>query len=332
MLWGYDGALQSCSDSNLTTDHKSTIIHRMSAASEVRLMAMHFSKSSAYCHEKESSTMDVRPDLAIKSMKAALIRRLIGPRVQALVVQSESGPFAIDPEDEYGVGRKLRKNGRYGVKEVDRLRPLLTPESCVLFVGAHVGTLAIPTAYLCRDVIAVEANPSSHALLEMNVLLNKCTNCRTENVAAGDEDGWIEFLVNRVNSGGSKRVPKARQYRYYYDNPKTIRVPSARLDRLFEGQDIDVVVMDIEGSEYHALKGMQTILSRCRALVVEFVPHHLKYVAGITVEQFLSVITPHFSTMTIPSKGVTVEASEFERNLTVMYEQDEEDGDILFQK
>ncbi len=276
--------------------------------------------------------MNFRPDLAIKRMKAALIRKLIGPRVQALVVQSESGPFAVDPEDEYGVGRKLQKNGRYGVEEVERLRPLLTPESCVLFIGAHVGTVAIPTSRLCRDVIAVEANPSSHALLKMNILMHQCTNCRTENVAAGDEDGSIEFLVNRINSGGSKRVPKVRQYMYYYDNPKTIHVPSARLDRLFEGQDIDIVVMDIEGSEYHALKGMQDILSRCRALIVEFVPHHLRYVAGITVEQFLSVITPHFSTMKIPSKGVMVDAAEFERILTVMYEQDDEDGDILFQK
>ncbi|MGH7427267.1 MAG: hypothetical protein ACREJ4_02740, partial [Candidatus Methylomirabilaceae bacterium] len=63
--------------------------------------------------------------------------------------------------------------------------------------------------------------------------------------------------------------------------------------------------MDIEGSEYFALQGMQKILAHARVLVVEFLPHHLKNVSGVTVEQFLSVIPPHFRTLTIPSKGLT---------------------------
>ena len=46
--------------------------------------------------------------------------------------------------------------------------------------------------------------------------------------------------------------------------------------------------MDIEGSEYAALKGMPKAISNCRVLVVEFIPHHLKNVANITPDQFLA--------------------------------------------
>jgi hypothetical protein len=65
---------------------------------------------------------------------------------------------------------------------------------------------------------------------------------------------------------------------------------------------------------------LQDILSKTKLLSVEFIPHYLKNVSGVTVEQFLSVITPHFSKMTIPSKKKVVELSEkFNIFLSEMY-------------
>ncbi|MDF1544552.1 MAG: FkbM family methyltransferase [bacterium] len=276
--------------------------------------------------------MEFRFDLAIKRASAAITKKVVGPRVKGLVVESETGLFVVDPEDEYGVGRKLRKSGRYGVEELKRITPLLTSESRVLIVGAHIGTLAIPASRHCHEVAAIEANPASFALLQMNIDLNRRHNCRPMHIAASDENGVLEFLLNRVNSGGSKRLPKVRKYMYYYDDPEVARVQCARLDDYLDGSKFDVVVMDIEGSEYHALKGMQNLLAGAKVLFVEFVPHHFRYVSDITVEQFLSVIAPHFNRLTIPSKGITVGADEFERILTVMFEQDDEDGDLKFEK
>ena len=65
---------------------------------------------------------------------------------------------------------------------------------------------------------------------------------------------------------------------------------------------------------------------------MEFLPHHLKNVSGVTVEQFVSVIAPKFSRMTIPSKGLSVERSEFVRCLQEMYDRDEGDEGIIFEK
>ncbi len=276
--------------------------------------------------------MDFRFDFSIKKASAAVTRKIVGPRVRALIVESDTGLFAVDPEDEYGVGRKLRKSGRYGVEELERITPLLTPESRVLFVGAHIGTLAIPASRHCHEVVAVEANPASFALLQMNIDLNRRHNCRPVHIAASDDNGSLEFLLNRVNSGGSKRLPKVRKHMYYYDEPEVARMQCARLDDYLNGSEFDVIVMDIEGSEYHALKGMQNLLARAKVLFIEFVPHHFRYVSDTTVEQFVSVIEPHFDRLTIPSKGITVGADEFESTLTVMFEQDDEDGGLKFEK
>ncbi|MEX1276741.1 MAG: FkbM family methyltransferase [Bacteroidota bacterium] len=216
--------------------------------------------------------------------------------------------------------------------EIERLRPHLTPESRVLIIGAHVGTLAIPVSKLCREVVALEANPNTYELLAMNVKLNSVSNCRVIQIAASDKQESLEFLMNRANSGGSKRVPKVHRYSYYYDKPQSVSVRAVRLDQFLEGERFNIAVIDIEGSEYFALKGMTRILSQCELFIVEFMPQHLREVSGITPEQFISVIAPHFSRLTIPSKQRVVTADGFVDQLQAMYDLDQGHAGILFEK
>ena len=275
--------------------------------------------------------MFLLPKLLIKKLMGALTRVTLGPHVRAVVVATDNGLFAVDPED-YGVGRQLRMFGKYGVEEMERLKPRLGTDCRVLVVGAHIGTLAIPLARLSREVVAIEANPASFELLVTNIALNAAANCRAINIAASDRDETIEFLLSRANSGGSKRTPKTRKYMYYYDRPQTIPVHADGLDNFLKDETFDVIVMDIEGSEYFALRGMQNLLAKCALLVVEFVPHHLKNVSGATVEQFLSVITPHFSRVTIPSRNAVLTTSECVGQLQDMYDREQDDSGILFEK
>lgn len=267
--------------------------------------------------------------LKLQALKGRLTRRVLGSRVIAVVVDSATGLYAVDPEDQ-GVGRRLRRSGEYGREELEQLEPLLRSDSRVLVVGAHVGTLAVPLALRCREVVAIEANPATFRLLQMNVLLNGATRCRPLNMAASDREEPLRFLLNRANSGGSKRVPAARQEMYYYDQPEEITVPAYRLDEQLPGEQFDLVVMDIEGSETFALRGMQRILSGCQALLVEFTPHHLRDVAGVSVRQFVETLQPHFDSLRVPTQGVTVSAKDFLSKLTSMYERNEEDEGLLF--
>lgn len=201
-----------------------------------------------------------------------------------------------------------------------------------MIVGAHIGTLAIPISKLCKELVAIEANPNTFDLLTMNIALNAAANCRAINIAASDKDENIDFLLNRANSGGSKRAPKLKQFMYYYDNPKMVSIKAVSLDEHLEDKKFDLIVMDIEGSEYFALEGMQQILSNAKVLIVEFLPHHLKNVSGVTVAQFLSVINPHFVQLTIPSKQQVFPRSQFETCLSEMYHKGLGDEGIIFEK
>lgn len=266
-----------------------------------------------------------------KQFLRSIAQRINGPHVCALLAETENGYFVVDPEDLV-VGEQLRMQGRYGLGEIEMLKTHITPTSKVLIVGGHVGTLAIPLSKCCEEVVAIEANPNTFSLLKKNIALNDAFNCRAINIAASDKEEKIDFLLSRSNSGGSKRVPKIKEYMYYYDDPEEISVQAHSLDKYLGGIDFDVIVMDIEGSEYFALKGMQVILSKAKLLAVEFLPHHLKNVSSITVEEFLSVIPPHFSRLTIPSTQTVVAAEEFLDCLSGMYAKGQGDNGIIFEK
>jgi FkbM family methyltransferase len=273
--------------------------------------------------------------LAVQSISRRLTKRLLGRNACAIVARTPTGLFAVDPEDVgYGsVGKALLKRDGYGQSEIALLLPHLGDDSKLLVVGAHIGSLVVPLASHCREVVAFEANPRTYDLLLMNLALNHVTNCRAVNLAASDKNERLQFLASRANSGGSKRVPKVRDRMYYYDEPEVITVDAVRLDdHLGETACFDVILMDIEGSEYFALRGMPRLLARARVLQVEFLPHHLKNVGGISVEDFLAVVAPHFAILTIPSRGVRIERERFLPVLREMFERGEEDSGLLFEK
>src|SRR5690606_34424978 len=141
------------------------------------------------------------------------------------------------------------RRGSYGEDELARMYSLLIPESRVLVVGAHVGTLAIPLAKRCREVVAIEANPSTFEFLKMNLYLNGVNNCRAIHAAVSDRKETISFQLARNNTGNSKRLPKTKNFTDRYDRPSVVRVPAVRLDDALPGEVFDVIVMDIEGSE-----------------------------------------------------------------------------------
>lgn len=270
--------------------------------------------------------------LKIRALLGSILKRANGPHTYALIAKTPTGLFAVDPEDQV-VGRQLRNSGTYGTTEIEKLLRTLTPQSRALIIGAHVGTIAIPLSRYCREVVAIEANPSTFALLRHNIALNEIPNCRALNIAASDKRETLQFLLSRANSGGSKRVPKTSSYAYYYDKPEQVTVEAFSLDeQLADDRRFDVVLMDIEGSEYFALRGMQSILSHAAVLVVEFIPHHLRNVSGVTVEDFLLPIGCHFDCLTIPSKNLQVGSSGFLSTLQNLFDADAGDDGIVFEK
>lgn len=272
-----------------------------------------------------------RINFFLKNRKSAKINRQLGNGVKSVIVDSKNGLLAVDPRD-LEVGFKLRKYGSYGLEEITRINELITTESNVLVVGAHIGSLVIPIAKNCNKVVAIEANPNNFNLLKTNLHLNKTENVSIHNIAASSKQETIKFQMNVVNSGGSKRLPKNNEYMYRYDNPEVIDVQAYSLDEYLDENNFDLILIDIEGSEYFAMQGMEKILSKCNTLIVEFLPHHLKNVADVSVEQFLSLIPQHFTKLTIPSKNETHPVDIGGVVLQQMYNNKEGDDGLIFTK
>ena len=272
-----------------------------------------------------------RMNFFLKNRKSAKISRQLGNGVKSVIVDSKNGILAVDPRD-LEVGYKLRNYGSYGLDEITRINQLITTKSNVLIVGAHIGSLVIPIAKNCNKVVGIEANPNNFNLLKTNIHLNKAENVSIHNIAASSKQETIKFQMNIVNSGGSKRLPKNNEYMYRYDNPEVIEVQAHSLDDYLDENNFDLVLIDIEGSEYFAMQGMTKILANCNTLIVEFLPHHLKNVADVTVEQFLSLIPKQFTKLTIPSKNETHPTDIGGVVLQQMYNNKEGDDGLIFTK
>ena len=264
-----------------------------------------------------------------RRLEGRLRRRLFGDHVAAALFRSGGGVYAIDIEDD--IVRPRRGGYRSPVEEeIRRVAEFITHDDNVLVVGAHIGTVAIPVAKLCRALWAIEANPRTFELLSYNLRVNDADNVHALNLMAGDREEEIDFVQNRMNSGGSKRMPKVKAAMYFADHPDVVRLKTRPLDAALDGIDFALVFMDIEGSEYFALRGMQRILGRAKTLFVEFLPHHLRNVSSVSPEEFLAPIEPHFERLFVPSKNLTVARPEFRRVLSQMYDADEADAGLVF--
>jgi len=72
---------------------------------------------------------------------------------------------------------------------VEMARCVIRPGSCVIDVGAHIGTHSIPYSEKAKAVYAFEMQPEIFALLQKNVRQNNKTNVFTQNCAVGHREG-----------------------------------------------------------------------------------------------------------------------------------------------
>jgi FkbM family methyltransferase len=231
--------------------------------------------------------------LQIKKSLSKLRRRLIGTHVTALLTETANGLLLV-PADDFAVARSLARGG-YNQQQLEAIDNLQIPKPRILIVGAHIGALLVPLAGSADDIVGIEANPTVFELLKRNVALNSLRSVQIFHIAALDVNGEIEFLKNTVNSGGSKIQTAGKRPEFLYDSPELCRVPSKRLDDVFPDRVFDLIVMDIEGSEYRALRGMPRILSATQALMLEVLPNHIDNIARVSVREFLEVLPDSLS-------------------------------------
>jgi FkbM family methyltransferase len=216
--------------------------------------------------------------------KKALSRYGVG-----YLVDCPQGLFVVDPSD-FWITRSLLKNGENDREAIRFLSTLINRDSFVCFVGAHIGTLLVPLADKVTRVVAYEADPSNFGYLGYNVRLNNISNTTIHNLAVGDRNGVEVAIQHELSNTGHSSI------KFEGDG---VRVPMVTLDQhLGDDSKIRLVVMDIEGAEVHAIRGMSSVLSHVEYLYTEFCPRHLASF-GESSASFVEALSPHFAHMYI---------------------------------
>jgi len=227
-------------------------------------------------------------------IRGELRARVLSKHGEGILANTRNGLLIVDPRD-FSVSRALLTHGAYDWAAIEWLCRILAADSRIVFVGAHIGALLVPIARNSgsRDLVAFEPSPTNHRLLSLNLALNGLQAIKVHRVAAGDAAGTVRFTHNPINTGNS-RISAAGD----------IEVQVQRLDDVLESSaGIDMLVMDTEGFEVHAMRGAKHTLGKTSYFYVEYAPDQLTE-QGTRAEEFIDAAAELFSSMYLPGDPV----------------------------
>ena len=134
----------------------------------------------------------------------------------------------------------------------------------IVDIGSHIGLYTIKSsAEMGKSglIISVEPHPVNFTLLRINLDLNNLKNVLTVNLIASDKNGREKLYLSE-SSALCSTLFKEGGY---------IEVNARRLDSILQKlgiTEIDIVKIDVEGSELNVLQGIGDYLKRVKAIVV----------------------------------------------------------------
>jgi FkbM family methyltransferase len=166
-------------------------------------------------------------------------------------------------------------------------------EGCrVLDLGANIGWFAVQAVLAGAEVDAFEPVPHIADVLERNIaraMERGSGSARVHRYAAGAESGSAEIFLASSNRGDNRVVDSGSQAPEDMSGAVGVEIQIRRVDDLVSG-GVDVIKIDTQGSEWHALSGAQTLLdaSPKLALLIEFWPYALRGATGAELLAFLN--------------------------------------------
>ncbi|MDB5372320.1 MAG: FkbM family methyltransferase [Belnapia sp.] len=144
---------------------------------------------------------------------------------------------------------------------------LLRPGMHAVDVGANIGyhTLTIGAAVgHTGSVHAFEASPGVARLLQASVFINGMSPwVQVHNRAAMDRDGMVILAAQPDHFGSGNVVPPGMNDSYHREYSNQVEVPGITLDAMLpQGRPLDLIRIDIEGSEPLALRGAAGLIQQ----------------------------------------------------------------------
>ena len=222
----------------------------------------------------------------------------------------------LDEKDILGIKKGIYDNSF----ETATIKANLKKGDVFLDLGANLGYYTLLGSKLVGEngrVYAFECDEEPYKLLKQNVEDNSLKNVQVIKKAVFGSNGTKRLYQREDNTAGSTLFRVGRRARDVLKKRKYIDVETIRLDDSFLKRiKVDFIKMDIEGSEYSALRGMEEIIRSNPniKIVLEFYPELIDGVEGIVCSKEMLIFLERigFSLCLINEKRKCLEMKEIE--------------------
>lgn len=218
-------------------------------------------------------------------------RRLLAPPTMddIQLVQLDRFAMYLSPSD-HAVGREILNSKTYEPNVTRILDERVRPGMTVLDVGANIGYFILLMSVLVgREgrCIAIEPNPRNVKLLLASKNLNRFEQLEILQAAAGNT--WGILQLNTSYSNGVVSPVNAKSIQEIFQRETVL---SLKIDGILPPDvRVDLIKIDVEGSEFNALSGALRCIENDRPLIIsEFMPGGLRGVSGVTPEEYLGFL------------------------------------------
>lgn len=196
------------------------------------------------------------------------------PTASALWISNGYGEVLCSPFDWVGV--TIAGSQTWEPTITRTVQALLNPDDVFVDIGAHVGHFSLAASAAVGPnglVVAVEALPANLSALAEMVLRNQLSNVTVLGCAVSDRAGLAHLHAGGGGNLGQSSFRAVSDRRY--------PVLCGRLDMLLPPElwdRVKLLKIDIEGAEFDAITGLQTLLSRklCPYLLCEVTDTYLR--------------------------------------------------------
>ncbi|MEO7524515.1 MAG: FkbM family methyltransferase [Ferruginibacter sp.] len=194
--------------------------------------------------------------------------------------------------------------------QMDIFKTIIKEGDTVIELGAHIGYISLYYSKLAGTtgkLFVFEPGANNLPYTRANIGHSKIKNIELIEKAVSDENGTATFYLENITGQSNSlvkdyRVTKKIQSKTYTELQKNaVEVETIRLDDFIKQRNIkklDFIKIDIEGAEYMAIKGMQTILDELKpTMMIEVTENHealfnlLKSKGYIIVDEFSNLVT-----------------------------------------
>ena len=241
-------------------------------------------------YKKDIRTKGLYWSIIHRLYKINWIKKVITPIVNTLkpnYIIIQGNKLYIDKKDAV-VSQELVISGTWEEYETEVFKKNINKGDTVLDIGAHIGYYTLIAAQLVGDkgkVYAFEPDHKNFSLLKKNVEVNGYKNVVLVNKAVGEIDGKIELYLDDENTGDHRiYVSDARR--------KGITIEVVTLNNFLKNnEEVNLIKMDIQGSESSALKGGSNIIKENKSIKIltEFWPKGLK-LSGSSSNEFINLL------------------------------------------